>query len=127
MNHNIYYDFNLQEYTVFDPPHKILPNDALVTYCVYNTMDRNYTTHLGLATTEEMCFNFLAYYPLSDWALCLGITDHVAYCDSPTPVTSWPSIPDSVTVPVDPSQNHPIVLNNPDQHENHNNHINNNE
>ena len=54
MNHNIYYDFNLQEYTVFDPPHKILPNDALVTYCVYNTMDRNYTTHLGLATTEEM-------------------------------------------------------------------------
>lgn len=54
MNHNIYYDFNLQEYTVFDPPHTILPGDALVTYCVYNTEDRNTTTTFGLPTTSGM-------------------------------------------------------------------------
>jgi len=103
MNHNIYYDFNLQEYTIFDPPHKILPTDALVTYCVYNTMDRNYTTYFGLSTAEEMCLNFIAYYPLSDWGYCLGLNDHIAACDNTVVVTSWPNIPPSSSVAVNPS------------------------
>jgi len=89
LNNNPYYDFNVQAYDLFNPPKSIQPGDSLVTYCVYNTEDRTDTTYFGLSTAEEMCFNYVAYYPLAPWAYCIGASKHIAYCDDVTIVNSW--------------------------------------
>jgi len=89
LNNNPYYDFNVQAYDLFNPPKTMQPGDSLVTYCVYNTEDRTDTTYFGLSTYEEMCFNYVAYYPLAPWAYCYGSSEHLAYCDDATFVNSW--------------------------------------
>ncbi|GIL68707.1 hypothetical protein Vafri_21959, partial [Volvox africanus] len=42
---------------------QLLPNDTLITTCTYTGTGRTNTTRFGLASNEEMCFNFLSYYP----------------------------------------------------------------
>eukprot|EP00479_Gromia_sphaerica_P006051 TRINITY_DN171_c0_g2_i2.p1 TRINITY_DN171_c0_g2~~TRINITY_DN171_c0_g2_i2.p1 ORF type:complete len:404 (-),score=93.92 TRINITY_DN171_c0_g2_i2:155-1366(-) len=58
-----YYDFNYQQSHATKPEVTIMPGDELVISCTYNTMDRNATTPAGIATYEEMCRVFIAYYP----------------------------------------------------------------
>lgn len=90
LNNNPYYDFNVQSYDIFNPPKTVLSGDGLITYCVYNTEDRTDTTYLGLPTTSEMCYNFIAYYPVGAWDVCLGAkSQNVAFCNSPTKAASW--------------------------------------
>merc|ERR1711879_1097412 len=89
LNNNPYYDFNVQAYDLFNPPKTIVPGDSLVTYCVYNTEDRTEDTVFGLSTTEEMCFNYIAYYPLGAWAHCYGHSEHIASCDDSMLIQSW--------------------------------------
>ncbi|CAB9514469.1 DBH-like monooxygenase protein 2 [Seminavis robusta] len=42
---------------------KILPGDALVTTCEYNTLDKNASLYGGDQTADEMCINFFFFYP----------------------------------------------------------------
>ena len=57
------YEFdNQQTYTV-DPPVKILPGDALLTTCEYDTTQVDFDVLGGEATDDEMCFNFISLYP----------------------------------------------------------------
>jgi len=68
---------------------KLLPGDRLITHCYYDTTnslswhDRGGTAvqnsneifGLGEGTDDEMCFNFIAYYPRhNDLKLCIGAT-----------------------------------------------------
>jgi dopamine beta-monooxygenase len=57
------YEFNNQQTYALDTPIKILPGDALVTTCTYDTTSSNVTIDGGEATTNEMCLNFLSVYP----------------------------------------------------------------
>jgi hypothetical protein len=92
LNNNPYYDFNVQSYDVFNPPKMLYPGDGLVTYCVYNTEDRNEVTTWGLSSYKEMCYNFIAYYPEGAWVYCFG-SPPVAVCDDVVgPITSWSSV-----------------------------------
>lgn len=76
----------------------------------------------------EMCYNFLAYYPLADWSYCLGITDKLAYCDDAR-VASWSGVPNTPTLyedyinnlPLSSHQNSPNA-NNGHSHSSNNNH-----
>ena len=58
------YEFDNQQSYFFETPIKVLPGDALVTTCTFDT-----TTVLpgpvlgGEETTDEMCDNYLSYYP----------------------------------------------------------------
>ncbi len=54
----------LFDYQTFHPQSFTLkPGDELVTHCVYDSTGRDTTTHGGEATEDEMCINFLMYYP----------------------------------------------------------------
>ncbi|KAJ8038730.1 Dopamine beta-hydroxylase [Holothuria leucospilota] len=48
----------------------ILPGDALVTSCTYNTRDRLNVTLGGFGTMDEMCVNYLHYYPKASLEVC---------------------------------------------------------
>jgi Copper type II ascorbate-dependent monooxygenase, C-terminal domain len=40
-----------------------MPGDRLITTCGYDTSAETTTVAGGLATSNEMCFNFIEYYP----------------------------------------------------------------
>ncbi|KAI8609197.1 PHM/PNGase F domain-containing protein [Chytriomyces sp. MP71] len=64
-----YYSYDFQGLTPALPGTVIMPGDQIVTQCTYGPTDashgnlRPYYTLFGPATTDEMCFNFIAYYP----------------------------------------------------------------
>ena len=41
-----------------------MPGDDLITTCAYDSSDRMTTTNLGEPSNDEMCFNFITYFPL---------------------------------------------------------------
>ncbi|RZC32601.1 Cu2 monoox C domain containing protein, partial [Asbolus verrucosus] len=44
--------------------------DALITKCDYNTEDRDNVTLGGFAITDEMCVNYIHYFPATDLEVC---------------------------------------------------------
>jgi hypothetical protein len=58
-----YYDFNYQDYIIFNPEMQILPGDELYVSCRYDTSSRPNPTPMGLSTNEEMCLIYFVYYP----------------------------------------------------------------
>lgn len=57
------YEFDNQQSYRLPTPVKILPGDALVTTCVYDTTDAAQTITGGEETSDEMCNNYLTYFP----------------------------------------------------------------
>ncbi len=53
---NKYYDFNYQNSYNLDPPVKITKDDALHTYCGYQTTTRDKFTSAGVSTKDEVIF-----------------------------------------------------------------------
>lgn len=54
-----HYDSRFQAMVIEDGRQTIEPGDTIVTECTWNTVGKNQTVRGGLATSEEMCFNFL--------------------------------------------------------------------
>ncbi|XP_031711934.1 dopamine beta-hydroxylase isoform X2 [Anarrhichthys ocellatus] len=48
----------------------ILPGDVLITKCTYNTEDRSKPTVGGFSIMDEMCVNYIHYYPRIKLELC---------------------------------------------------------
>ncbi|XP_064622631.1 DBH-like monooxygenase protein 1 homolog [Lineus longissimus] len=67
-----HYDFNYQQFRLLSKEVTILPGDEIVTTCTYNTKHRKHMTYGGLSTKEEMCFNFVMYYPRIEMSKCLS-------------------------------------------------------
>jgi len=56
-----YWDFSFQDYI---PAMKVInPGDRLNLECIFNTMSRSKPTKFGPDSDDEMCLQFLAYYP----------------------------------------------------------------
>ena len=56
-----------------DEPIVLQPGDDLIFNCLYNTVGRDHFTYGGISTHEEMCLNFLYYYPrVADSTYCLS-------------------------------------------------------
>ncbi|KAM4532198.1 dopamine beta-hydroxylase [Fundulus diaphanus] len=53
----------------------ILPGDVLITKCTYNTEDRSKPTVGGFGIMEEMCVNYIHYYPRTQLELCKSHVD----------------------------------------------------
>ncbi|XP_066265138.1 DBH-like monooxygenase protein 1 [Branchiostoma lanceolatum] len=64
------YDFNYQQTTYLKPYVKLLPDDTLMLECGYETKNRHNMTYGGLGTWDEMCMDFLLYYPKIDLNDC---------------------------------------------------------
>lgn len=57
------YEFDNQQSYGMRQPIKVLPGDALVTTCTYDTLSADATIVGGESTTDEMCLNFISFYP----------------------------------------------------------------
>ena len=62
------FDFNSQMF--MDANIDIMPGDRIVTTCTYDSTDRTDVTMGGVASDEEMCINFMMYYPLVTGEKC---------------------------------------------------------
>ncbi|PNW82209.1 hypothetical protein CHLRE_06g278103v5 [Chlamydomonas reinhardtii] len=59
------YGYNLYQ-TVFPNSRTLLANDTLISLCSYNSTSRTRAmTFYGLRPTDELCFNYLTFYPVS--------------------------------------------------------------
>jgi len=66
------YDFNYQQTHLLREEIPFKAGDEVINYCRYNTMSRKDATIGGLATKDEMCLNFILYYPRVDLSLCIS-------------------------------------------------------
>ena len=57
------YIFHNQYIKIVDPPIKVLPGSTITTVCDYDSMGVNEITKGGKASSDEMCYAFVAYYP----------------------------------------------------------------
>ncbi|EDV25402.1 uncharacterized protein TRIADDRAFT_55461 [Trichoplax adhaerens] len=79
---NKHYDFNYQEVLYLRNEIKMLPGDSLAITCSYKTANRNTSTVGGEATKDEMCLNYVFYYPKLPFSVCVtyaSYTDLVPY------------------------------------------------
>jgi len=95
IGNNQNYDFNLQKVQSLSPVMKMMPGDVYNTYCSYDTTADSTTITFGESTANEMCFNFIAYYPL------LG-TEPTYNCPTNMGVSSTPSATACSLLPGDP-------------------------
>ncbi|XP_071533457.1 DBH-like monooxygenase protein 1 [Panulirus ornatus] len=64
------YDFNYQQVRVLSEEATILPGDAFITECGYDSRSKTKPVFGGFSTDEEMCLVFVMYYPRVDISLC---------------------------------------------------------
>lgn len=60
---NNIYDFHSQNIDIYDKEIEVYQNDVLKTTCNYNSKERMRNTRGGFASSEEMCYNFIYFYP----------------------------------------------------------------
>lgn len=70
VNRDDYYSHHFQEMRILRYKPKVLPGDALVTTCYYNTTGYDNTTLGGFSISDEMCVNYIHYYPATKLEVC---------------------------------------------------------
>ncbi|XP_063221967.1 tyramine beta-hydroxylase [Bacillus rossius redtenbacheri] len=70
LNRDDHYSTHFQEIRLLKRPVRVLPGDALVTTCWYRTQDRSNVTLGGFSISEEMCVNYVHYFPKVDLEVC---------------------------------------------------------
>ncbi|RZF37938.1 hypothetical protein LSTR_LSTR005438 [Laodelphax striatellus] len=70
VNRDNHYSTHFQEIRMLKERTILLPGDALITTCWYNTEDRTNITVGGFAISDEMCVNYIYYYPKSNLEVC---------------------------------------------------------
>lgn len=70
LNSDYHYSPMFQEIRFLDKPVQVMPGDTLVNTCEYNTRSRKNMTFGGFAITDEMCVNYMHYYPVSAIEVC---------------------------------------------------------
>jgi len=86
-----YYSFDAQQQTRVN--YTINPGDKLNVHCIYDTTGRTTPTFFGVESDDEMCMDFVSYYPRmdffngSDFAHCtyakLGAPGNYTFCGAP--------------------------------------------
>ncbi|XP_017887322.1 tyramine beta-hydroxylase [Ceratina calcarata] len=70
LNYDNHYSTHFQEIRLLPKPVVILPGDSLITTCTYNTVNRENVTLGGFAISDEMCVNYIHYYPNARLEVC---------------------------------------------------------
>ncbi|XP_026762021.2 tyramine beta-hydroxylase [Galleria mellonella] len=78
LNKDMHYSTHFQEIRILHKPVQILPGDFLETTCLYNTEDKENATIGGHAITDEMCVNYIHYYPATDLEVCKSAVSNIA-------------------------------------------------
>ncbi|XP_012520163.1 PREDICTED: dopamine beta-hydroxylase [Propithecus coquereli] len=75
VNRDNHYSPHFQEIRTLKKVVSVHPGDVLITSCTYNTQDREQATVGGLGTEDEMCVNYVHYYPRTELELCKSAVD----------------------------------------------------
>ncbi|XP_074647536.1 uncharacterized protein LOC141903331 [Tubulanus polymorphus] len=95
------YDFNYQIWRPLREPVIVKPGDTIMTECTFNTEERENVTYAGEATTSEMCYSFISYYPKIPLTYCQTFTDTTGpatkvwwdqFKDKNIDWTNWPKL-----------------------------------
>nr|XP_017517844.2 dopamine beta-hydroxylase [Manis javanica] len=70
-----HYSPHFQEIRMLRKVVSVYPGDVLITSCTYNTGDRKLATVGGFGILEEMCVNYVHYYPQTQLELCKSAVD----------------------------------------------------
>ncbi|CAG9857214.1 unnamed protein product [Phyllotreta striolata] len=70
LNVDKHYSTHFQEIRRLKRAVKILPGESLITTCDYNTENRENVTLGGFSISDEMCVNYIHYYPSSELEVC---------------------------------------------------------
>ncbi|CAJ0578113.1 unnamed protein product, partial [Mesorhabditis spiculigera] len=70
LNRDNHFSPHWQHIIRLDPPVNIKKGDVLMTTCVHNTIQRAGMTFGGYEITNEMCVNYIHYYPVADIEVC---------------------------------------------------------
>lgn len=75
VNRDNHYSPHFQEIRMLKNVVTVYQGDVLITSCTYNTEDRTLATVGGLGIMEEMCVNYVHYYPKTELELCKSAVD----------------------------------------------------
>lgn len=75
INRDDHYSQHFQEIRTLHHPITVLPGDSLITTCTYDTRDRINITLGGFAISQEMCVNYIHYYPKVQLEVCKSSID----------------------------------------------------
>ncbi|XP_044124184.1 dopamine beta-hydroxylase [Bufo gargarizans] len=75
VNQDKHFSPHFQEIRMLKKSVRVLPGDLLVTRCTYNTEDRSKVTVGGFSITDEMCVNYIHYYPRTELEICKSHVD----------------------------------------------------
>ncbi|KAK4873371.1 hypothetical protein RN001_015400 [Aquatica leii] len=70
LNRDDHYSTHFQEIRRLKRDVNILPGDSLITTCDFSTIDKENITLGGFAISDEMCVNYVYYYPASSLEVC---------------------------------------------------------
>ncbi|CAF0960166.1 unnamed protein product [Adineta steineri] len=70
LNVDRHYSPHFQEIRLLPEPVQIYRGDTILHTCIYNTKDRKDMTFGGYGISDEMCVNYIHYYPRSKLELC---------------------------------------------------------
>lgn len=70
INSDNHYDQMFQEIRLLREPVRVRPGDMLVNTCVFDTRSRVNMTFGGYSIRDEMCVNYMHYYPASSLEVC---------------------------------------------------------
>ena len=70
LNVDRHYSPHFQEIRLLPEPIRIKRGDAILHTCIYNTEARTNMTFGGYGISDEMCVNYMHYYPRSELELC---------------------------------------------------------
>ncbi|XP_017113449.1 tyramine beta-hydroxylase [Drosophila elegans] len=70
VNRDDFYSHHFQEMRTLHYKPRVLPGDALVTTCYYNTKNDKTAALGGFSISDEMCVNYIHYYPATKLEVC---------------------------------------------------------
>ncbi|XP_072176978.1 dopamine beta-hydroxylase-like [Diadema setosum] len=70
LNRDDHFSSDFQEIRMLPKPVHILPGDTLITSCNYVTSQKENMTMGGFGISDEMCVNYVHYYPRSALEVC---------------------------------------------------------
>ena len=75
LNQDRHYSTHFQEIRLLKRPVRVLPGDQLITSCTYKSSDRTEAVLGGYGIRDEMCVNYVHYYPASQLEVCKSSVD----------------------------------------------------
>ncbi|KAG1652652.1 Tyramine beta-hydroxylase [Nymphon striatum] len=75
LNRDNHYSTHFQEIRRLKKVVEVQPGDALITTCKYRTQNRINVTLGGFSITDEMCVNYIHYYPKGNLEVCKSSID----------------------------------------------------